>query len=846
LSEAGRIRLAHPTLWLVALVLLAATALAVYANLTVNSVRGKLPIALLQQERDMALLIRDLAVLASMVEEPATALEGDRGNRLRGQLKATADRLEHIHASRDLGDATDIAAVRTALEPALRDIARWLTEGVPGHASNSPIVAELIRQRVLQALHEINWRYAAGRDRAVQLLDAQSARLGNFRLVMATLLALLAAIAAVVGVLIVREGRAKEGAAAASRRLRDAIENISEGFAIYDAEERLVMCNQRYREMFPGSADVIKPGTRFEDIVRHIARSGGIDAVRGVGDPARWAFDRLEHLRAADADTEVEISPGTWFRFSDRRTQGGDHVALRTDISELKRREAALRESETRYRQLVDHSPSAILVHRDDVVIYANSGASRLLGAETSAQIVGRPFLDFVPEAAHPIVLERMRQMRLTGLPMPMIEGTFRRLDGQIVDIEVRPMPLMYEGRLAFQVIAYDITARKHAERQLRLTQLSIDRASEGMEWVARDGHFLHANDAACRMLGYRREEYLALNVFDINPRISRDDWDSAWREIKAAGSHSFEGTHRTKDGRLLPVDVTVNHIEFNGQEYHFTVTRDATMRRETERELRVATEHAEAASRAKSEFLANMSHELRTPLNAIIGFSEVMRSELLGPFGNARYAEYIADIHESGNHLLNLINDILDVSRAEAGELTLHEHEVSLPAVVQSACKLIGQRAAAARLKLEVALPEALPRLWADERMVKQMLINLLSNAVKFTHEGGRIAVAAELEPEGRLLLKVADTGIGMAPEDIPAALTPFRQVASSLTRKHGGTGLGLPLVKSLVEFHGGSLAIDSRPASGTTVTLCFPATRVIGLAEAGHQAGPSQGPDF
>lgn len=243
----------------------------------------------------------------------------------------------------------------------------------------------------------------------------------------------------------------------------------------------------------------------------------------------------------------------------------------------------------------------------------------------------------------------------------------------------------------------------------------------------------------------------------------------------------------------------------------------------------RAAEEAAEAASQAKSQFLANMSHELRTPLNAIIGFSEIIGDELIGRIGNARYVEYAKDIRESARHLLSVINEVLDFSRAEAGELKLDESEFDPAQTIHWAQRMVEERAAAAGLRLEIALPESLPRLRADERMLRQMLLNLLWNAIKFTAEGGRITVLAERGMAGTLLIRVADTGIGMSHEEIPIALKPFRQVDSGLARKHGGTGLGLPLVKSRIELHGGSLEIDSTPGVGTTVTLVFPADRLV-----------------
>ena len=262
---------------------------------------------------------------------------------------------------------------------------------------------------------------------------------------------------------------------------------------------------------------------------------------------------------------------------------------------------------------------------------------------------------------------------------------------------------------------------------------------------------------------------------------------------------------------------------------------------------IRKAAERtAAAASQAKSDFLANMSHELRTPLNAIIGFSEVMCQEMFGGIGNRRYLQYATDIRESAVHLLALITGVLDFSRAEAGGLTLHEGEVKLAEVIRSARRLVEERAAVGRITLDTVLEPDLPSLRADSQMVKQMLVNLLSNAVTFTPLNGWIRILAERGPGGEMLIRVSDTGVGMAPEEIPIALTPFRQVDSGWNRKHSGTGLGLPLVKSLIELHGGTITIESERNRGTTVTLTFPASRVISTAalaaDARQQTDPTR----
>ncbi len=341
-------------------------------------------------------------------------------------------------------------------------------------------------------------------------------------------------------------------------------------------------------------------------------------------------------------------------------------------------------------------------------------------------------------------------------------------------------------------------------------------------------------NQGAEAIFGYAADEVLGKDLDMLLPSRYREKHRS---QVAAFGNspgvvYAMKGRRDIyglrKDGTEFPAEAFASKFDLNGEKIYTVTLIDVSKRREVENTIRRAKEEAEASNRAKSEFLAAMSHELRTPLNAIIGFSEVIKDEMFGPIGSTTYREYADDINGSGQHLLELINDILDLSKIEAGMEVLREEDIEVGDVAQSALRLVRQRADNSGHELKFEASEDLPLLCADKRKLKQILVNLLTNAIKFTEAGGEVTLAISARSDSGYIFQIIDTGIGMAPEDIPKALSQFGQLDGDLNRKYQGTGLGLPLTKALVDLHDGRLSLQSEVGVGTTATVCFPATRI------------------
>jgi PAS domain S-box-containing protein len=485
-------------------------------------------------------------------------------------------------------------------------------------------------------------------------------------------------------------------------------------------------------------------------------------------------------------------------------------------------------------RPILDRLPVGILVYRLNTLIYANRAFLDWTGYPTLGALTEAGGLDslFI-ETKSPAPAGAANGGN--ALTITTVNGSQKAVEGRLFSVSWNN-----ENALVLMITTQTVLTEgsKGAEASLRRLQNEneelksmLDTATDGVLVLDRAGRVLSANRSAEALFGYEASEIAELSFGDLFAPESRrgvlDYLDRLARDTKRTLDTGREAIGLVKQGGLVPLYFTMGRIA-DGEKF-CAVLRDVTAWKRTEEELINAKQQAEKASTAKSEFLAKISHEIRTPLNAIIGFSEVMMDERFGPVGNERYRQYLKDIHGSGGHLISLLNDLLDLSKIEAGKLELTFVSVNLNDLVQQCVAIMQPQANRERVIIRTSLPPSLPQVVADARSVRQIALNLLSNSVKFTGAGGQVIVSTAMTDDHEVLLRVRDTGTGMSEKELQTALEPFRQLATSARWGSSGTGLGLPITKALAEANHARFRITSQVNDGTLVEVAFPATRVL-----------------
>ncbi|HEX9449275.1 MAG TPA: PAS-domain containing protein, partial [Dongiaceae bacterium] len=515
----------------------------------------------------------------------------------------------------------------------------------------------------------------------------------------------------------------------ADQQMRDAIESLSDGFAWFDVDDRLIMHNGRFLEFFPFLAPMGDlTGTPFIEMVRHPGGEMG-----RMPDAEAYVAERMQQHHDGGS-FELPLFNGGWVRVSERRTGDGGTVSIWSDITELKRAQQRLLDAVAALQE------GFLLVGPDDRVILSNQRCRDMYEISGHLLWPGCAYEDFLRHGA---------------------EG------GQFIDAVGRS-----------ETYVQEVMALLHSEQDVR-----IERELAGGRWV---------------LISQRRMSdgsVVSIRTDLTSQKRRETELEAAHDQLEQQAATLVELAEKLEEARLGAVE----------------------------------------ASRAKTRFLAHMSHELRTPLNAVLGFTRLMDDELFGPIGVPKYKEYIGLIHESGAHLLSLINDVLDLSKIEAGRMELDRRLISVAELAMSSTRLMEGLAKDRQIKLLVQMMPDCDAIYGDERSLKQIVINLLSNALKFTRSGGRVTLSFARRDDGGSAVTVVDTGIGMTADDIVKALDPFGQVDGEIARQHHGTGLGLPLVKAMVEAHGGYFTVDSEPGIGTTMTVHLPGEAGIVISDTG-----------
>ncbi len=638
-----------------------------------------------------------------------------------------------------------------------------------------------------------------------------------------------------------------------SRELLDGIiDSIEDGAALYDADDKLIRCNGSYVTYFPTVGDTIQPGMAYRTLIDNLARTGACE-----GTPAQkqaWVDDRVELFESGSKHNEFRHAEGLWARVDYYKIGVGGTFVITADITERKAMEVSLAEANQKLEARVEQRTAELQAANQRLIDFTETASDWLW--EMDADLRFTYFSDNDPQLSgrdkNPLIGKTRQEISGRTTFSAKWQAHFDDLtarrafrdftyghlnqDGRTVFISVGGKPI-FDGAGTFtgyRGTGTDLSEHYRITEEMKKNELLFrglfEAAIFGVVLNSNDGRArVRVNQAFCKMVGYTEDDLLNQDY----EKLTHPDDRAASLELRCqlfAGKIDHFVTEKRyicSDGKVLWCNVLQTVIrDEQGQVLNYiSFIQDISQRKANEDAILAIKNEAEIANRAKSNFLANMSHELRTPLNSIIGFSSIIAGAMMGDHAVAAYGDYGQNIKQSGEHLLQLINEILDLARIEAETLEVNRQQIDVHEVIASCVQMAEFESKEADLEMVVDRPEDRLTLNADLLHIKQIVLNLLSNAIKFTPKKGVITVRAAMESQGHVVIEVADTGIGIAARDLAKVVEPFAQVTDSMVRDHAGAGLGLAIVKSLTERNGGDLTIDSVVGVGTTVRLRFPA---------------------